>query len=386
VFIWHGAGVKSSDSIRNQLRAARVRLGWSQQDLAQAAGITRQTIGGIEGGLYSPSASVALRIARALECRVEDLFWLDEDLPPLEASPAAGFPSEGSTRVALAKVGDGWIAHPLSGDDAFRSEMAPADGIAQRKPDSKRVEVRVSEEPEVLARSVAVAGCTPALSLWARAAERANPGLRVNWTFRNSMDALNSLTRGEVHAAGLHLCDPSSGEFNAPYVREALPGRDVALVHLGVWEEGLAVASGNPKGIREVADLAHAKVTIVNREGGAGTRLLLETSLLKAKVPANAIRGWERLADGHQEVARQVASGKADAGVTTGAVAAAYGLDFVPLQWVRYDLAVLAEYLDHPQVRQLLGTLDHRWVRSQFNMLVGYDTRDTGEVTRITPL
>jgi molybdate-binding protein len=157
------------------------------------------------------------------------------------------------------------------------------------------------------------------------------------------------------------------------------------MVHLGVWEEGLALAAGNPKAIRSVADLATAGVKIVNREEGAGTRLLLETSLAKAKVPKSAVRGWDREVQGHQEVARKVAAGKVDAGVTTGAVAAVYGLDFLPLQSVRYDLAVFEEYLEHPPVRQLLGSLDHRWVRSQLNMLVGYDTSQTGEITRITP-
>ena len=377
--------MKPRDGIRNQLRSARLRLGWSQQDLAKAAGITRQTVGGIEASLYAPSASVALRLARALECRVEDLFWLDEDLPPLEATPAERFPLQGSTRVAVSKVGERWVAHALSGDDAFRAEMTPADGIAHREKGSSSVQVRVTEDPEALARSVSVAGCTPALSLWARAAERSNPGLRVYWTFRNSTAALAALARGEVHAAGLHLCDPKSGEFNVPFVRKALAGKAVALIHLGVWEEGLAVASGNPKGIGSVADLASSEVKIVNREKGAGTRLLLETSLAKARVPLRAVRGWDREVHGHQEVARKVASGKADAGMTTGAVAAAYGLDFLPLQSVRYDLAVVEEYLEHAPVRQLLGSLDHRWVRSQLNMLVGYDTSQTGEITRITP-
>src|SRR5687767_7103614 len=111
----------AESGINNSLRATRARLRLSQQQLADAAGVTRQTIGGIEGGHYAPSAAVALRIAKALGCRVEDLFWLEEDLPTVEAVPvgiervAAG---QDSIRVALAQVGGRWVAHSLQGEQA----------------------------------------------------------------------------------------------------------------------------------------------------------------------------------------------------------------------------------------------------------------------------
>jgi putative molybdopterin biosynthesis protein len=97
--------VRSEGHVRNQLRAIRTRLALSQQDLATAAGITRQTVGGLEAGLYAPSAGVALRLARTLGCRVEDLFWLEEDLPALRATPSRGFPADRPVRVSLAQVG-----------------------------------------------------------------------------------------------------------------------------------------------------------------------------------------------------------------------------------------------------------------------------------------
>lgn len=363
-------------AIRNNLRASRSRLGLSQQELAAAAGVTRQTISGIEGGLYSPTAAVALRLARALGCRVEDLFWLEDEAGELEATPAGPFPP-GETRVAVARVGDRWLAHPLHGDHAFRTEMIPCDGLGSVE--GGQVRVRLLDEPRTLSRTVAVAGCTPVLSLWARAAERWHPGLRVLWTFRNSMAALRSLAAGEVHAAGLHLFDPRTEEYNTPFVRQVLGSRDVVLVNLGVWEEGLVVRPGNPKALRRGEDLARQDVTLVNREQGAGSRMLLEEALRRDGVPESAVNGFGNLAGSHEEVARAVASGRADAGVTSACVAAAYGLDFVPLREVRYDLALLRPYLDHEPVRQLLGTLDHRWVRSQLQVLGGYNTARTGE-------
>lgn len=372
--------MRTENPPQNQLRSLRTRLALSQQELAEAAGVTRQTISGIEGGLYAPSVAVALRLARALGCRVEELFWLEGDLPTVEARPS-GDPAKmtGGERVAVTRVGGHWIAHPLTAEHAYRTEMIPADGVAESASASS-VRVRLLDDPDALERTVALAGCTPVLSLWARAAERWNPGLRVHWTFANSTRALERLARGEVHAAGLHLYDVASGEYNTPYVRRALGGRDVLLFNLGVWDEGLIVRPEMKDRIRSAADLADPGVRIINREAGSGARLVLEEALVAARVPVEALSGYQDFACGHLEVARLVATSQADAGVTTSSVAQAFGLPFVPLKEVRYDLAVLQEYVSHAPVRQLFSTLEHRWIRSQLQVLGGYDTSRTGEV------
>lgn len=371
--------MKHESPTRNQLRNLRNRLGLSQQELADAVGVTRQTVGGIEAGQFSPSVTVALRLARALGCRVEDIFWHDEDLPEIVAHPSAALREAANPeRVALARVGSRWVAHPLSGTAAFRTEMIPADGLATPVEGSLRV--RVLDDPDNLSNTVALAGCTPVLSLWARAAERWNPGLRVHWTFANSTQALESLARGEVHAAGLHLCDPATGEFNTPYVRTLLADRDVSLFNLGTWDEGLAISPEMRERIRGVEDLAGEGVALVNREPGAGARLVLDEALAAAGVSADAVHGYERTVGGHLEVAEEITAGRASAGVTTASVAQAFGLTFVPLRQVRYDLAVLTEHLEYPPVRRLFATLEHRWVRTQLNLLGGYDTSRTGEV------
>jgi len=369
---------KPDGGVRNQLRAVRQRLGMSQQELARAAGVTRQTVGGIEAGLYAPSAGVALKVARALGCRVEELFWLEDELPEIEAAAAEGVPEQGSARVALGQVGGRWVAHSLLGERAVREEMVPCDGLAVRVDGGLRV--RLLDDPQSLRSTAVLAGCTPALSLWARAAERWHPGLRVHWSFANSTEALRSLARGEVHGAGVHLFDPGSGQFNAPFVRRELAAHDVTLVNVGTWEEGFIVAAGNPLGIREASDLARPEVRIVNREPGSGSRQLLEQLLAQAAVPISAVSGFEREVRGHWEVAREVEGGSADVGVSTATVALAYGLGFVPVREVRYDLALRREYLDEEPVRHLLATLGHRWVRSQLQVLGGYQTERTGDV------
>ncbi len=371
--------------VRNRLKAVRTRFGLSQQELAAKAGVTRQTVGGIEASLYAPSASVALRMARALACRVEDLFWLEETLPPLQAIPAEAPDSERASRWTLGKVRDQWVAHPLTGDSAFRSEMVPADATGGWDGTAGAVHLTPLQDLQAYGDTVLLAACTPVLSLWAREAERWQPGLRVHWAFRNSTAALHALRRGEVHAAGIHFStatrsssEPCTG--NEELVRAVIPEIPVALINLGIWDEGLLVAPGNPLRIRSVADLHRPGVRLVNRETGAGARHLLEQALRQERVTETHLDGWSNEVTTHQEVARAVAGGSASAGVSSAAVAAAYGLDFLPLAQVRYDLAIPRDLLEHPPVRKLLSTLDNRWVRSQLAVLGGYNTSRTGEV------
>ncbi|MBF2067288.1 MAG: helix-turn-helix domain-containing protein [Calothrix sp. C42_A2020_038] len=366
--------------LRNNLKQIRTRLGMNQQDLANLAGVTRQTISGVESGQYAPSTTISLRLAKALGCQVEDLFWLEEDLPEIEAVPVQNLPVGQDLRVILARVGGQWVAHPLIGKDAFRTEMIPADGASNRLPFMDTILVKLLDDPKKLYNTVVLAGCSPALSLWARAAERWHPELRVHLTFANSMTALQRLCRGEIHIAGMHLYCSETGEHNTPFVHRSLENKAAVLINLGVWEEGLLVQQGNPKNLKTVADLAQSGVTIVNREYGSGSREVLERKLREEKITCEDIQGFDKIVNGHQEVALAVATGKADAGVSSASIATAFGLGFIPLYKSRYDLVVLKQSLEEPPVQQLLGTLGHRQVISQLQALGGYDTNLTGEV------
>ncbi len=405
--------MKLDVNLCNNLKSIRTRLGMSQQELANIAGVTRQTIGGLESGQYAPSVTISLRLAKALGCKVEDLFWLEEDLPEIEAIVAESAPQQEQSRVSLARVGDQWIAYPLVGNDAFRIEMIPSDGemvavnqqtvisvsdglalaypwgeasFAQRLVERKeqigtnKVLVRLLDDIDKLQNTVVIAGCTPVLSVLARATECWHPKLRVYYRFAHSKAALRSLCRGEVHIAGMHLYDPETEEHNIPFVREASTGKNFVLITLGVWEEGLLVPPGNPMGVKTVSDLVEFGATIVTQEVGSGSRMLLERKLLEEQVPFEAVKRFDHIAHNHQDVALSVVSGMADAGISTASIAAAFGLGFIPLHRARYDLVILKEYLEQSPVQQFLNILGHRLVRSQLEVLGGYDISKTGEV------
>lgn len=372
--------MKQDSELRNNLKQIRTRLGLSQQDVAKVAGVSRQTISGVESGQYAPSATIALRLAKALGCQVEDLFWLEEDTIKLEAISSRSIPVDRWVRVALAQVGGKAIAYPLVGEEAFRTEIVPADGEGWRQTTDSIVAVKLWHSREKINRTVAIAGCTPVLSLWAKIAEQWYPDLRVYWSFANSMAALERLRQGEVHIAGVHLYSPETNSYNVSFASKVLTDRKAVLINLGFWEEGLLVKPGNPFGLKSVADLVDSKITIINREPGSGSRQLIERLLAEAKIPFTAVRGFDRIANSHVEVARAIASEKADAGISTQAVAAAFGLGFIPLHNCRYDLVIIKDYLEEPPVQQLLNTLGHRQLHSQLISLGGYDTSKTGEV------
>jgi molybdate-binding protein len=347
--------------------------------------LTRQAINAVEAGHYVPNTLVALRLARALGCNVEDLFRLLEDLPKVEAEWLAETAVEAGERVQVARVGNRLLARPLIGSMAA---FTAADGLtipAQRSgPPRGAVEhwttVELLIEAQMLDNTVVVLGCDPALALLGAHLTRRYPAFRLAWVHRSSLEALRLLGRGEAHAAGMHLWDPDSGEYNLPYVRRELAGRRLVVVTVSQWQQGLIVAKGNPKGIAGPADLAQRQVTIVNRDLGSGSRMLLDTWLQTAEIARHAVRGYPHEVGSHLAVAEAVASGVADTGPGILAVARMLGLDFVPLQQERYDLVIPLEFLHAPPMQALLEVVVSRPFQHELEALGGYDSAQAGTV------
>jgi molybdate-binding protein/DNA-binding PadR family transcriptional regulator len=188
-----------------------------------------------------------------------------------------------------------------------------------------------------------------------------------------SLSGLIALHERRAHLAGIHLLDVDSGEYNVPYVKHLLPEERVVLVNVARREQGLLLAAGNPKGIRGLRDLSRRGVRLVNRQAGAGTRLLLHHLLRKARIAPSSVAGYERELPTHAAVAAAVAAGLADAGPGVRAVAQAHGLDFLPLGEERYDLAIPRRVFESRQLRPLLELLHDTTLRREAAHLPGYD-------------
>jgi molybdate-binding protein/DNA-binding XRE family transcriptional regulator len=375
---------QNSTDVENHVRQKRIALGLSQEKLAQAVGITRQAIGAIEAVQYSPATSVALRLARALHCRVEELFSLNDGGELSEGEWSGDF-SEPAARVRICRVVDRTVIRPVGALGGLLNFNEPADGtfIASGK-NRKRAKVKLLRDRRVVDRQIAVAGCNPAMFLAGEyLRSRPHEGGLVVYLAGNET-ALAALKRGDVHLAGIHIMDERSGEFNLPYLQRHLKDREYLVTTFASWEEGLIVAPGNPKRLHRVDDLGQRGIRLVNRESGSGARQLLDRRLAGIGLSPKGLHGYQRIVGSHIEVGWCVKQGLADVGMGVRAVARALGLDFVPLQLERYDLVIPKAYLDiHPAVEVLLDIIVSRSFRAELEALGGYDTCDTGKIWSI---
>jgi molybdate-binding protein/DNA-binding XRE family transcriptional regulator len=355
--------------LQSNVRAARTARGLSQQHLAGLAGLTRQTIVAIETGRYTPNTAVALRLAQALACRVEDLFLLPERLVQRRAALAGGRCDTGA-RVVVANVGDRLVAHQLKGDRLF----APADGVAL----NSAPDVRLFITPEQAERTAFLVGCDPSLGMLATWVSRRAGDARLVWLPGSSQAALDALRHSTAHVAGIHLRDPKTGEFNVPQARRALAKGGGLVVSYAGWEQGFIVQRGNPKKLGSVDCLARPGVRLVNREPGSGSRTLLDQLLGGACIRPETIAGYDRVVSSHMAVARAVADGAADLGIGLRAVASSAGVDFVPLADARFDFLIPSEHLDHPAIRVLLDVMQSASLRAELSALPGYSVSETG--------
>jgi molybdate-binding protein/DNA-binding XRE family transcriptional regulator len=364
----------------NGLRRARVARGLSQSALAGQAGISRQALSAIESGTYQPGVVVALKLAHELGETVESLFGKQEaHLERLAASWAgtrgpAHASAAGTQRVALARVSGRLVAVPQA---AAALRLSPAGGLLERATQS-RAEVAALHSREEIESTLLVAGCDPAVSIFADWLTRRRAPASVAAVPTGSANALAALVAGRVHAAGIHLRDPRSGEYNLAAVRRALGHRRLVIVNFARWELGLATRTGNPMQIRGFADLA--RLRIVNRERGSGARAALDEEFAALGVKPARIEGYGRELGGHLEVAAALAAGEADTGVTIRVAANAYGLDFIALREERYDFVIAETELDSPPVQAMLDALNSHRFALELHELCAYDTSETGRV------
>jgi molybdate-binding protein/DNA-binding XRE family transcriptional regulator len=373
-----GQVLDAMQTLKTSLRQARLAAGLSQQALADAAGISRQAYAAAEHGTAVPSTEIALRLARALGTSVEQLFSLaDAGRPTVVAEWAdEAPPARAAQPVRLLHVGERVWARPVSAGASPAAGLAWADGIAHPDPEQPgRVSVELLGDPAAPERTLVMLGCDPAAALVATAL--AQRGVELVWAQEGSQAALAGLALGQAHVAGCHLFDAGTGRYNTPWVARLVPF-PCTVVGFAVWQQGLIVAPGNPRQLHAVADLARPGVRLVNREPGAGARLVLDTALQQAGIPATAVAGYDRLAAGHLAVAETVRGGLADAGVGVRAAALAYGLDFVPLGEERYDLVIPNHFLDLPAVAALLDVLRRPALQQQVELLGGYDVAPMG--------
>lgn len=355
----------------NRVRQVREERNLTQSALAEAASIARQSLGAIESGKADPSVSVALRIARALEVPVEELFGQSEGSEHVEAELSTSEPCLTNARASLIFTSERWVAHPLSPN---RNEAA--DGLiikTRRRTDGIRAKVEPLRPLAALRDNFLMMGCAPALGILVnRLNVSTGPG-HFLWIDKPSVEALDALTLRQTHAAGIHL---PPGSLTVPK-RARARLIQVTLVH---WETGLVVAPGNPLGIRGIRDLARRELRICARQPSAGSQRLLESCLEGAGLDPTRTLAHATIADGHFSAAQAVALGATDVAIAMESAALAFGLEFLPLATERFDLIFREEGMSDPRVVRVFDLMNTTTFRQELGALGGYDTRACGSI------
>jgi putative molybdopterin biosynthesis protein len=338
---------------------------------------------------YPVSANLAVRLF--LEPL---LYWLQGQTPPEPAAVPARLTrrlvsplgAEEFVRVKVARVGREIVATPLSRGAGIIMSVVRSDGFvripaqSEGLPEDSEVTVWLDSPDTNLNRTImAIGSHDVALDILADLLKARYPEWALSSAHVGSQGGLLALKRGEAHLAGIHLLDPATGDYNKGYLKQYLPGRDIVLLNLIYRVQGLMVRQGNPKGIKDLRDLARNDVVFVNRQRGAGTRVLLDYELQRLNLTPAQITGYSHEEYTHLGVAASVAGGTADVGLGIATAARSFGLDFIPVTAERYDLAIPREYYNSPMIQALVEVIRSQQFEAAVTALGGYDTRLTGQ-------
>lgn len=293
-------------------------------------------------------------------------------------------------RVRVGRVGGRYVCAPLARGAGAAMSMVKADGFCVIPQESEgyeageTVEVILFRSAEDIGRTIVCTGSHDLLlDVISDLLSGENEGIRLSSTHVGSLGGLMALARGEAHMSPTHLLDEETGVYNESYIRKLFPNEEMLLVKGVRRIQGLMVANGNPLGIKGVEDLTRVKY--VNRQRGAGTRVLLDYKLKQAGISPSEIDGYDAEAATHMAVAAQVASGEADCGMGVYSAAHAMGLDFIPVGDEEYDFAMRPETYESPEMKCFLRLLGSDEFRNKLEELGGYSFEGSGSVIRVCP-
>jgi len=228
---------------------------------------------------------------------------------------------------------------------------------------------------------VVIAGSNDiALELLVKNASLLHPQYTFSISNVGSLAGLIALRKGGCHIAATHLLDQETGEYNSSFIKKHFPEMKIVLLNVAHREQGLIVKKGNPLGLKTIKSLITKKAVIINRQEGSGTRVLFDYRMKENGIEPETVKGYDRVAYTHMEVALDVFSGSADVGVGIMAAARMLGLDFVPLAKERFDLAIPSGYFSAEPVKALRKTLNSDDFKTSIARMGGYEVRDTGKV------
>ncbi len=293
-------------------------------------------------------------------------------------------------RVKLGRVGDRVVAAPLPRGAGCITTITEADGIlripcnVEGLREGEQVRAELIRASDTIDKTLMIVGSHDnSLDILADEIRRGAADITLSSSHVGSMGGLMAIKRGVCHLAGSHLLDTADGSYNSSYIRQYLPNEDIRLVHLVMRDQGLIVPRGNPKKIGGIQDLVRDDVRFINRQGGAGTRILLDFRLKELGIDPAAIAGYTDEEFTHMAVAVAVLSGTADVGLGIQAAARALDLDFIPVVTEQYDLVIPGRFYNESGIQVLLETIRTDRFKQRVEALGGYHTEETGKILSV---
>lgn len=247
---------------------------------------------------------------------------------------------------------------------------------------NNNINIKQINESETEHRSeFIISGQDIMLDILARHMERNLKGIHVLRSYDGSYNGLFNLYQGKIQAATAHLWDGDTGEYNVPFVKRMLPGTPAVIIHLAKRIQGFYIAKGNPKNIRGWEDLKRSGITIINREKGSGSRVLLDEHLRKLNINPSKIKGYNRECASHLGIASAVSRKEADIGLgNEKSGLQVTDIDFIPLQQEKYDLIIKKEDINKTSFQALFIVINSMEFKKEIEGIGGYELEDMGKI------
>lgn len=293
-------------------------------------------------------------------------------------------------RIKLGKIGEKLIATPLNRGAGVTMSLVRADGVLKIPKTVEGIEAGEKIEVELLKdyksienTIVSIGSHDIIMDIIANEMNLKSKGMNLSSAHVGSLGGIMAIRRGECHIAPIHLLDDKTGIYNIAYARKYLGNKKMALIKGVKRVQGLMVREGNLKNINSIKDLIREDIIFVNRQKGAGTRVLLDYKLNELSINSEEIKGYDREMTTHMTVATAVLSGTADVGMGIESVARTMQLDFIPIGEEDYDFLVEEAFLEEEKIKEFIKVLKSEDLAKQLEEIGGYCLEAPGEIVHI---
>ncbi|RST72720.1 helix-turn-helix domain-containing protein [Siminovitchia acidinfaciens] len=262
----------------------------------------------------------------------------------------------------------------------MRVDVKELENYKTRGQEVKSVQgVKTGSSGKEAIHQVVISGQDVSLDILARQIEAKTNEIRPLRSYAGSLDSLIAMYLGKADIVSTHLLDGDTLEYNLPYIRKMLVSQSFVVIHMLEREAGLYVAKGNPHDLQAWKDFAKPGIKLINRETGAGARVLLDEQLRLNSISRNQVNGYDNIQTSHLGVASAVANGRADVGIGIEQPAKVANIDFIPLITESYDLVILKNEANKHLIDNVTEILNNKEFKEELQSL-GYGVERTGKV------